>query len=220
MLQFLRTMPNSPAARGAAIAGLSVAALAVGAVLYGSGSPGGNSGAAASCRAAAETARRIDPLIRGEIAALKPTPTSKPLPVLAFQAPDGRALALDAFRGRTLLVNLWATWCAPCRAEMPALDAMQAALGSADFEVVAVNIDTRNPDRPGRFLDEVGVRALIRYADPSAATFGALKAAGLAFGMPTSILVDPEGCEIASLAGPADWSSPEALEVVRAALRR
>ena len=220
MLQFLRRMPNSSAARGVAIAGLSVAAITVGAVLYGSGSPGGNSGSGASCRGASDAARRIDPLIRGEIAALKPAAASKPLPALALQTPDGRPTGLDAFRGRTLLVNLWATWCAPCRAEMPALDAMQATLGSPDFEVVAVNIDTRNPDRPGRFLDEIGVKALTRYADPSAATFGALKAAGLAFGMPTSILVDPEGCEIASLAGPADWSSPEAIEVVRAALRR
>ncbi|MGQ8714558.1 TlpA disulfide reductase family protein, partial [Klebsiella pneumoniae] len=76
----------------------------------------------------------------------------KPTPALAFTGPDGKPRTLDDLKGRTVLLNLWATWCAPCKAEMPALDRLQGALGGPDFEVVALNVDTRNPDRPPAWL--------------------------------------------------------------------
>ena len=101
---------------------------------------------------------------------------------------------------------------------MPALDALQRELGGENFQVVAVNIDTRDPDKPKAWLAETGIKNLAYYADPSAKIFQELKAIGKAFGMPTTLLVDANGCEIAALAGPAEWASPDALALVRAAL--
>ena len=119
-----------------------------------------------------------------------------------------------------MLFNLWATWCVPCRKEMPALDELQAKLGGADFEVVAVNIDTRDADKPRAWLKEVGIERLAYYADSTAKVFQDLKQAGKAWGMPTTILVDGAGCEIGTLAGPAEWASDDAIKLVNAALGR
>ncbi len=85
--------------------------------------------------------------------------------------------------------------------------------------MVAVNIDTRDPDKPKNFLKEIGVSKLNYYADPSAKAFQALKAIGRAFGMPTTLLVDPKGCEIGTIAGPAEWASDDAVKLIEAALK-
>lgn len=175
---------------------------------------------AATCRAAQPLTAALKPLARVEVAALQVPASPARLIDVAFKMPDGRDTTLAAFRGKTVLVNLWATWCAPCRHEMPALDRLQQTYGGPDFEVVTINIDTRNFDKPKQFLDEIGVKALARYADPSAKIFQDLKAVGKAFGMPTTILVDKEGCELAYLAGPAEWSSPDAFAFIGKALGR
>jgi thiol-disulfide isomerase/thioredoxin len=154
------------------------------------------------------------------VAAVTVAREPKPLPDLAFNGPDGSPTSLAAFRGRTVLLNLWATWCAPCRQEMPALDRLQGELGGRDFEVVAVNIDTRNLDKPRTWLKEAGVARLAYYADPEAKVFQDLKRVGKAVGMPTTLLVDPDGCELALINGPAEWASEDALKLVRAALAR
>jgi thiol-disulfide isomerase/thioredoxin len=154
------------------------------------------------------------------VAAVTVPKEPKPLPDLAFSAPDGPQKRLADYKGRTVLVNLWATWCVPCRQEMPALDKLQATLGGPDFEVVAINIDTRNLDRPKTWLKEAGVERLAYYADPEAKVFQDLKRVGKAVGMPTTLLVDPQGCELALLSGPAEWGSEDALTLVRAALAR
>jgi hypothetical protein len=101
---------------------------------------------------------------------------------------------------------------------MPALDALQAILGGPDFQVVAVNIDTRDPQKPLAFLKEVGITHLAYYSDPSARIFEDLKAAGKAFGMPTTVLIDHSGCEIGTMAGPAEWASDEGVKLVHAAM--
>ena len=137
--------------------------------------------------------------------------------MLAFQDAGGGTKTLADWKGRTVLVNLWATWCVPCRKEMPALDALQEKLGSPQFEVVAVNIDTRNLDKPKAWLDEVGIRGLGYYADPSAKVFQDLKAVGKALGMPTTLLVDSQGCELGTLAGPAEWASDDAIKLIETA---
>jgi thiol-disulfide isomerase/thioredoxin len=178
----------------------------------------GNS--APECRAAKTVAERLAPLARGEVAAVTVPKEPKPLPNLAFGGPDGAPKTLADYKGRTLLLNLWATWCVPCRQEMPALDRLQGALGGPDFEVVAVNIDTRNLDRPKTWLKEAGVERLAYYADPDARVFQELKRVGKAVGMPTTLLVDPQGCELALLSGPAEWASEDGLRLVRAALER
>jgi thiol-disulfide isomerase/thioredoxin len=198
----------------------AVAALFAGlAGVYGIGGLQRNAGADAGCQAAVDIAKRIAPLARGEVAAL--TVAEKPfrVPELSFQGGDGRQYQLKDWRGRFVLLNLWATWCVPCRKEMPALDALQAKLGGPDFAVVAVNIDTRDAEKPKAWLKEVGIARLGYFADPSAKVFQDLKEAGKAFGMPTTLLLDTAGCEIATLSGPAEWASEDALKLISAAFK-
>lgn len=221
-------MPNEPETRarpGMRLAGPLLFVLILGvASLYAFGGLGnliGGKGGenTAQCRMAQAKAASLKPLAKGEIAALQVTEKPAPATPLSFQNAKGEPVTLASFKGKTILLNLWATWCAPCRKEMPALDALQGELGGAAFEVVAVNIDTRNFEKPKAFLEEIKVTRLGYYADPSAKIFQDLKAAGRAFGMPTTLLIDANGCELAHLAGPAEWASPEALAFVRAALK-
>lgn len=174
----------------------------------------------AECRASRATAERLKPLARGEVAAVGVSNAPKPPPAIAFAGPEGQPLGLAAFRGKTVLVNLWATWCVPCREEMPALDRLQAELGGQDFEVVAINVDTRNREKPRAWLQENGIRNLAYYADPEGKLLQVLQKSGHVVGLPTTFVVDPSGCEIALLKGPADWASPDALALVKAALNR
>jgi thiol-disulfide isomerase/thioredoxin len=194
-----------------------VAVLAI--VLYGMAPPGGKEAAVhdPACAASRALAQKLGPLARGEVAALAPARSPKPLPALAFSKEDGTASTLADFEGRTVLFNLWATWCLPCRKEMPALDHLQALLGSDRFSVVTVNIDTAKLDRVKAFWTETGITNLSFYADPTAETFQALKLAGKALGLPTTILVGPDGCEIGTMAGPAQWDSKDAIALVEAA---
>ena len=179
---------------------------------------GGDAATDAAGRPAVELAKKVAPFARGEVAAVNVASSPLKLPALAFQDAQGQPLTLEHWRGRTVLLNLWATWCVPCRKEMPALDALEARLGGPGFEVVAINIDTRDPDKPKAWLAEVGVAKLAYYADPSAKTFQDLKSVGRAFGMPTTLLIDPAGCEIGSIAGPAEWASEDAIKLIQAAM--
>jgi thiol-disulfide isomerase/thioredoxin len=195
----------------------SVVILAVLAGVYGIERLRSNPGDAA-CAGAVQAAARLKPLIQGEVAALTVDHTGFQVPDLAFKDAAGWAHTLKDWRGRTVLLNLWATWCVPCRREMPALDALQGKLGGPNFEVVAVNIDTRDPQKPLTFLKEVGIKKLAYYSDQSAHVFEDLKTAGKAFGMPTTLLVDRSGCEIGNMAGPAEWSSDDGVKLVSAAI--
>ena len=131
-----------------------------------------------SCTGAVELARRIAPLAHGEVAALTMATAPLRLPDLAFEDAEGKPRKLSEWRGKTVLVNLWATWCVPCRKEMPALDNLQAKLGGKDFEVVAVNIDTRDPEKPRNFLKEANLTRLAYFADSKAKVFQDLKSIG------------------------------------------
>jgi thiol-disulfide isomerase/thioredoxin len=176
--------------------------------------------AANECRASQAVSARLKPSAKGDLAAIGVSSTPKPPPVIAFNGPDGQALSLSDFKGKTILVNLWATWCVPCRQEMPALDKLQAELGGADFQVVAINVDTRNPDKPKAWLQENGIRNLAYYADPAGKLLQVLQKSGHVVGLPTTFVVDASGCEIALLKGPAEWASSNALSFIRAALGR
>jgi thiol-disulfide isomerase/thioredoxin len=167
-----------------------------------------------------ETAKRLAPLVHGELAALAMAEQPLRVPDLAFNDEAGQGRQLSEWRGRFVLFNLWATWCVPCRKEMPALDALEANLGSSDFEVVAVNIDTRDPAKPRAWLKEAGITRLTYYTDPSAKVFQDLKLVGKAIGMPTTLFIDPAGCEIGTIAGPAEWGSEDARTFIATALRR
>ncbi|MGH6990054.1 MAG: thiol:disulfide interchange protein TlpA [Stellaceae bacterium] len=196
-----------------------VAGLAVGlAGVYGIAGLRGNAGGDPACRPAVALAKKVAPFARGEVAAVNVAKAPLKVPDLAFKDGAGKPLTLASFRGRTVLLNLWATWCVPCRKEMPTLDALEGKLGAKDFQVLAVNIDTQHPERPKTFLKNLGVKNLTYYADPSAQAFQDLKSIGRAFGMPTTMLIDPHGCEIATIAGPAEWASPDAVKLIEAAL--
>jgi thiol-disulfide isomerase/thioredoxin len=201
-------------------AGFAAAALACGMaafVLYGIKMPGAKeSPETPACPGAASITARLKPLVHGEIAALTLATEPKPVPELSFDTPEGTKASLADFKGRTVLLNLWATWCVPCRQEMPALDRLQGILGSKDFSVVAVNIDTTKLDRPQAFLHEIGVKNLKLYTDSTTAAFQTLKQAGKVFGLPATILIGRDGCEIGTMAGPAQWDSEDALALLNA----
>jgi thiol-disulfide isomerase/thioredoxin len=172
----------------------------------------------AGCEGAVAAARRLKPLVHGEIAALTLSETPRRVPDLSFRDGEGKSVRLADFHGRSVLLNLWATWCVPCRKEMPALDRLQGEINAKEFAIVAVNIDTGDPAKPHRYLSEVGIKNLAYYDDPSTNVFQELKRVGRAVGLPTSILIDRAGCEIGYLAGPAEWSSEVAITLVRSAL--
>jgi thiol-disulfide isomerase/thioredoxin len=123
-------------------------------------------------------------------------------------------LSLAQWKGRVVLVNLWATWCGPCRKEMPELAELQQRLGSEDFEVVAISVDRQGAEVARPFLESVGAEALKLYLDPSTKVLTDFKAVGL----PASILIDRAGREVGRMFGPADWASPEALRLIEAAI--
>jgi len=215
-----RPSPNPAATRRIPFA---IGAVLIGAVIgfagvYGIGGLKRNAAGDSACSPAVDLARKLTPLAHGEVAALTMATAPLRLPDLAFEDADGKPKKLSDWRGRIVLVNLWATWCLPCRKEMPALESLQTRLGGPNFEVVAVNIDTRDPEKPRNFLKEANLTRLGYFTDQKAKVFQDLKETGRALGMPTSVLVDGEGCEIATLAGPAEWSSDDAIRLITAAV--
>jgi thiol-disulfide isomerase/thioredoxin len=195
--------------------GLALAAAAVVAGIY---------GLAVAERKGSSTAAGISPAATGghitrefardSLAAFLVKPQRTALPDIAFQDGSGAPLRLSAWKGRVVLVNLWATWCAPCRKEMKTLAALQSKLGSPDFEVVAISVDRKGVEASSAFLAETGAQSLRLYVEPSARIVADLQTVGL----PSTFLVDRAGREIGRLLGPAEWDSPEAVALVEAAV--
>ena len=132
--------------------------------------------------------------------------TPKPAPELHFTDGDGKARTIANFKGKVVLLNIWATWCGPCRKEMPTLDRLQAALGGPEFEVVPLSIDRKGMEAINKFYDETGIRHLARYVAPSASE--AMDTLGV-FGLPATFLIDGRGLILGRKDGPAEWDSPE-----------
>jgi thiol-disulfide isomerase/thioredoxin len=147
----------------------------------------------------------------GAMAAFVVKAKPDPAPDLSFVDSTGAVRTLRDFKGKIVLLNLWATWCAPCRKEMPALDRLQAELGSATFEVVAISVDRSGPEGARKFLDSIGTKHLALYADPTARLASSLKA----IGMPTTLLIDADGREVGRLTGPAEWDSEDAKSLMK-----
>lgn len=135
----------------------------------------------------------------------------------AFLDEDGKARTLADWKGRTVLFNLWATWCAPCRAEMPHLDALQRDHGGEDFEVMTVSVDRGSPARPRAVFGEIGVKHMAFLHDAPGMSFQRLRQEGLTLGLPITLLVGPDGCTLGSLSGPADWVGKDARNLIEAA---
>lgn len=152
----------------------------------------------------------------GHMAAFVFKPEPPALADFKFVDGSGKERSLGEWKGRVVLLNLWATWCAPCRKEMPDLDKLQAQIGSDKFEVVAISVDRSGVNGAKKFLEQVGVTKLTLYADPTAKLAGELKVLGL----PATLLIDAEGREIGRLLGPAEWASDEAKALVASAIRQ
>ena len=204
-------------------------AIAMGAVvgaagIYWKASPSGNAPATESlatadgavCKTDPEMLATLKPLAKGEVAAMAVRETPIALPDMSFVSQDGNAMTIADFAGQAMLVNLWATWCAPCRAEMPALAELQSQLGDDEFKVLAINIDTGDVAKPKGFLDEIGVVNLGLYRDASMGVFNTLKKEGLAFGLPVTLMIGKDGCMLGAMNGPAEWASDDAKALVGA----
>ena len=148
---------------------------------------------------------------RGAVQHFTYTEPSRPVPEVAFVDQAGAAVSLSDFRGGVVLVNFWATWCAPCIREMPALDRLQAALGGARFTVLLVSIDRGGAKVAAAFLKRLGVTRLRTHLDPKRKLARAFAIVGL----PTSILIDGAGREVGRIQGAAEWDAPEARELIR-----
>ncbi len=214
-------LPTSRLIALAVAAGMIAGALGV----YVIGGTAGNNAAApaatdeasaAACAAKEELAKAAGDAATGEVAAMMAASPPQTLVDLAFNSPAGTPMTVADLSGKTLLINLWATWCAPCREEMPALNELQKERGGDDFEVVAVNVDTGDDEKPKRFLEETKVDALGYYRDNTLGLFNELKRRGLALGLPVTLLVDRDGCLLANMNGPAEWASPDAMRLVDA----
>jgi len=136
----------------------------------------------------------------------------KPAPKLEFLDANEAKIGLENFRGKVVVMNLWATWCAPCREEMPSLDKLQARLGGPDMEVVAISVDRAGLTKSKAFLDDIGAKSLALYADPSMKILRLLGVPGL----PVTIVFDREGRELGRLLGTAEWDGPGAVALIRA----
>jgi len=163
--------------------------------------------------------RPLERYATGTLEGLDFTLAGQPTPSGTFDQADGAEAELASFKGRTILVNYWATWCAPCEKEMPSLGALQAARGSDTFEVVAISIDSdEDVEYARQRLTELGAANIaFRHAplDRGDIVYGANVQ-----GFPTTILYGPDGLEIARLSGEADWAAAEAVQFIDAVLRQ
>jgi thiol-disulfide isomerase/thioredoxin len=198
-----------------AAAALVVVALAITATLWLSNAgPSGASGCAPLPAAAAA----IDKAATGQLAAMQATAKGRGYADLPFEDATGKPVTLKDFAGKTLLVNFWASWCIPCRAEMPALAALAKKLDGPDFMVLPINLDigTDGIDKARAFLASANITNLPIYVDPTLKTLDRLKDNAVALGLPATLLLDRKACEIGVLQGPAQWDSPDGENVVKA----
>lgn len=135
----------------------------------------------------------------------------KPVASIAFEDDNGHARRLAEFRGKVVLLNIWATWCGPCRREMPSLDRLHGLLGGADFEVVALSIDRTGLEAVRKFYAEVGIRNLTIYIDSAGKATRDLATVGV----PATLLIDRDGRELGRLVGPAEWDEPDIVQFLK-----
>nr|WP_184805948.1 TlpA disulfide reductase family protein [Nitrospirillum iridis] len=166
--------------------------------------------AGAAC-AADNVAAGAAPVLKGGITPFTETPGHPAVPDLALTRPDGSGIHLSDLKGHMVLLNLWATWCAPCVQELPSLDKLQGALGDKSFEVVALSLDRGGARVVTPFVQSHDITHLATWLDPKSTVMSILKPRGL----PTTLLIDAEGHEIGRLEGDADWASPDAQALIK-----
>lgn len=204
--------------RGAAVIAVFVVAAVVTAI-YVIGRENGNV-VSTQCRPAQQLASTLKPLAVGEVAAFQLAEPPEPIGQLAFNDAEGAGVSIADWKGRTVLLNLWATWCAPCREEMPELEALEQEMGGEDFAVLPISVDAGQPDKPKNFYAETDLTGLPFYHDGTMGVFNDLKKRSLAIGMPTTLLIDDQGCVLGKISGPAAWASEDAKALIGAAMKK
>ena len=202
------------------------AVLAIGFGIYTSFGTSGNEPNGQMTQNTAETAKmenagilaQLKPLAKGNMAAMRILDKPVDLSNISFTDGANKSFTIGDWKDRVVLLNLWATWCPPCRHEMPSLEDLEKRLGSDGFEVVTVSIDLKTPDKPKEFFRSTNLTELDFYWDGTAKIFNKLKSIGLAFGMPTTILIDKNGMALGVVNGPAQWNSDDAIALIKKAL--
>ena len=172
-----------------------------------------------SCALSVDRGKKLAEIATGDVAAYRGV--EDPLDMIAtisFKDGDGNPKTLADWQGRMVLLNLWATWCPPCREEMPWLEELEVTKGGEDFQVVPVSIDQGSKDKPLDFLNSINIKAMPFMHDETMNAFHNLRKKGVALGMPTTLLVDTNGCALGVLNGPAHWASDDAKALIDAAL--
>ena len=166
---------------------------------------------ASQCAPQTVRAQKIDAAAVGALAALTGTGHGRGYADLKFMDATGKPQTIADFSGKKLLVNFWASWCVPCREEMPALNALAQSDNSDAFQVLPVNLDIGEGglDKAKAFLTDNRLDHLPLYADSTFSAFDRLKREGVAIGLPVTLLLDEKGCELGVLQGPAEWNSPD-----------
>ena len=160
-------------------------------------------------------AAALNPLAAGDMLTFVFKKTPEPLPAFTFNDASGAAKTIADWKGKVVLLNLWATWCVPCRKEMPALERLQTELGGDGFEVIALSVDRGGLPTSKKFLDEIKIARLSLYTEAGSKSVGLLRAPGL----PTTLLINRDGREIGRLAGPAEWDSADAKRLIKSVLK-
>lgn len=171
---------------------------------------------ATECPVQAERAAKIDFAAVGELAAMNGTGKGRGYSTIAFEDADGKPLTIADFKGKKLLVNFWASWCIPCRAEMPALDAIAAKYNSDQFMVLPINTGDPEVANGKKFLAEGAFANLPFFSNFE--LFVKLQQMAVITGLPGTVLLDENGCELAALPGPAEWNTPDGENVIKALL--
>lgn len=172
----------------------------------------------AACAPPPGAVAAVDAAATGQLAALNGTGTGRSYADMKFLDPAGKPTSIAAFAGKKLLVNFWASWCIPCRAEMPALNDIAGKYNSEGFMVLPVNTGETQEGKAAAFLAEGNWPNLPLYVDPDFTVIDRLKTTAVSVGLPATVLLDETGCEIAVLQGPAEWNTPDGHRVIEALL--
>lgn len=174
--------------------------------------------AQAACQMSEAQRAALDAAAVGDLAAMRIADKPVPLTDIGFQMPDGSAKQFTDLN-KVLVLNLWATWCGPCREEMPDLANIQEEYGNDNFEVFALNVDRNGGEKPQKFLESIKATSLNLYLDPANKSFQNFRSKGLVFGLPTTMIVDPKGCVQGVLSGIAHWGSDDAKNLIEVSIK-
>lgn len=210
-----QSLPRRLQPRRVLVIALVSAAIALAITLW----VGNNSTQAATCPANTAEAARLDAAALGELAGVNGTGLGRSYADMALKDASEAPLTVANFEGKRLLINFWASWCVPCREEMPALNALADKYNSEKFMVLPVNTGETDPAKAKAFLAEGNWANLPLYSEANSfEIINRLKTSAVSAGLPASVLVDEKGCELAVLQGPAEWDSPDGHGLIEAFL--